>query len=443
MTRRFVSTDDALRKAGELHPATIDLSLGRILRLLHDLDRPQDRLPPAFHVAGTNGKGSTVAFISARLEAAGYSVHAYTSPHLKRFNERIRLGRPGGGSDIVDDDRLIEAMERCHRVNAGQRITFFEITTAAAMLLFSEHPADALVCEVGLGGRFDATNVLGNVDVSVITPVDLDHREFLGDDHATIAREKAGICRTNRPLVVSRQHPDAFDSITKEARRLMTPIHAFGRQWNAWMEGGRLVYQENETLLDLPPPRRLIGRHQAENAGAAVAAVRRGHHLSVSDGAIAEGVEHAFWPGRLQRLDRGPFYDAATRGGASEVWADGAHNPHGARSLAEWLADMNARDPKDVVMVAAILITKDAAGFFDAFRGIVRTVRTAPVPKTEAGFTPEEAAAVASRAGVDAQSCDSLEQAALLGAASAPGCRLILAGSLYAIGAALPDDAIS
>lgn len=428
-----------LEKAAKLHPSAVDLSLGRVQRLLHELGRPQDELPPAFHVTGTNGKGSTVAFIRSILEADGKRVHTYTSPHMRRFHERIRVATGPGVSAPVEDEILVDAMERVDTVNAGRPITFFEMTTAAAFMVFAEHPADALVCEVGLGGRYDATNVIGTTDVAVMAPVDLDHPEFLGKTRTAVAREKVGIARSYTPLVSARQDEEALLMIHEEAKRLEAELFLCGSHWDVYEQDGRMIYQDKKALLDLPKPRRLLGRHQIENAGLAVAALKRSRMLEVSEEAMARGVENAFWPGRLQRITEGSFAAAAIRGGASEVWVDGGHNPHGAQAVAEAMAELDARDPKPLVIVMSMLKTKDYRGFLAAYSGLARAVRTAPAPH-DSFLDPQTAATAAIAAGLEARACRSLEEAAASAANAAPGCRLLLTGSLYAVSAALSDD---
>ncbi|HEY9216212.1 MAG TPA: folylpolyglutamate synthase/dihydrofolate synthase family protein, partial [Ancylobacter sp.] len=314
-----------------LHPKLIDLSLDRVWRLLGRLGHPERRLPPVIHVAGTNGKGSTVAFMRAVLEASGKRVHVYTSPHLVRFNERIRLaGR------LVDDAALTDALARAEVANQGEPITFFEITTAAAFLLFSEVPADILLLEVGLGGRLDATNVIETPLATIITPVSIDHVDFLGDTIALIAAEKAGILKRGVPAVLGRQPPDALRVIERQAARLGVPLHIIGEDVQAYEEAGRLIVSDEDGLLDLPRPR-LVGPHQIENAGLAVAALRvAGLGLTSTD--FEQGVRAAEWPARLQRLGWGPLTVRAPQG--VDIWLDGGHNEAGGKALAAALADI-------------------------------------------------------------------------------------------------------
>ena len=268
----MTSIESIVARLTALHPKRIDLSLERIWRILAALGHPERRLPPTIHVAGTNGKGSTIAFMRAILEAAGLRVHVYTSPHLVRFNERFRLGAKGEGR-LVSDQALGDALSECERVNAGAPITVFEITTAAALLLFARNPADVLLLEVGMGGRLDATNVVERPLVTVITPVSFDHAEHLGETLGKIATEKAGIFKPRVPAIVAAQPREALAAIEREAARVKAPIRVAGEDWTATEERGRLVYQDDADLLDLPAPK-LFGRHQFENAGVAIAALR-------------------------------------------------------------------------------------------------------------------------------------------------------------------------
>lgn len=266
--REQEQAQELIARLAKLHPKKIDLSLGRLERLLAKLGNPERHVPPVFHIAGTNGKGSTAAFLRAMLEAAGLGAHVYTSPNLVTFNERIRVARKGGGA-LVSDAELADALSTCERANGGDPITFFEITTAAAFLIFSRNPADALLLEVGLGGRLDATNVIDKAAATVITPVSIDHTEFLGLTLPEIAAEKAGILKRGVPAIVARQDAQALAVLERAAARAGTKLAVSGEQWSAHEESGRLVYADDEGLLDLPHPR-LFGRHQIENAGKSV-----------------------------------------------------------------------------------------------------------------------------------------------------------------------------
>ncbi len=345
-----------------LHPKRIDLSLNRIERLLAVLDRPERHLPPLIHVAGTNGKGSTIAFARAILEAAGKRVHVYTSPNLVRLNERFRLGQSAGGG-FVEDAELADTLAECEAKNGGAPITVFEIETAAAFLLFSRHPADVLLLEVGLGGRLDATNVVERPLASVITRVSIDHREFLGDTIEQIAAEKAGILKQNVPAIVSSQAREALAVIERQAARVRAPLSIAGENWTATEERGRLVYQDGDGLLDLPAPK-LYGRHQFENAGAAIAALRVSG-LKLPAAAFEAGMIHVDWPARMQRLSQGRL--AALIPPESELWLDGGHNADGGRAVAAALADLEERVSRPLVLIVGMLSTKDCAGFSEKF----------------------------------------------------------------------------
>lgn len=430
MTDHLRASDAALERLKLLHPKKIDLSLGRIARLLDALGRPQDRLPPVIHVAGTNGKGSTVAFLRAIGEAAGLKVHVYTSPHLVRFVERIRLA-----GELISEDHLAEALARVEKANAGEGITFFEITAAAALLAFAETPADLCVLEVGLGGRFDATNVIADCRVAAIAPVDYDHAEFLGTDLARIAWEKAGIIKPGRPVVSARQAEAALASIEAEAEQLKAPLELMGRDFDSFLQVGRMVFQGADRLLDLPPPS-LYGAHQVENAGLAVAAALAFGGPMADEAAIARGVSSADWPARMQRLTRGPYGERAAARGA-DLWLDGTHNPHGARALAQALEALLARDGRPLALVTGILGNKDAPGMFAALAELKPRIFTVPSP-SEAGAAPKDLAAAARSVGLEAEPCDSVMagfEAALALEGAAP--HVIICGSLYLAGEVL------
>ena len=432
-----MSTSDALlARFLALHPKMIDLSLGRILRLLERLGDPQKALPPVIHVAGTNGKGSTVAFMRAILEAAGLSVHVYTSPHLVRFHERIRLGRPDGGR-FVDEAVLVDALERCEKANAGEPITFFEITNAAAFLLFHEQPADVVLLEVGLGGRFDATNVIDHPACAVVTPVSLDHAEYLGDSVTKIAAEKAGIFKRGAPAVIAPQEPEQTAVLEGAAERVGASRILVGLQDFAVREdGGRLVYEDADGLLDLPLPR-LAGRHQHVNAGTAIAALRAAGYGALPALAFERGMTEADWPARMQRLARGRLAELAPPG--SELWLDGGHNPDGGRVLAQAMADLEEKNPAPLVMICGLLATKDAAATLGHFRGLAQRLYTVPIQNQLVARTAGDLADVARGLGFAAEASGSVEQALRTIAAQdwpAPP-RILICGSLYLAGEVL------
>jgi dihydrofolate synthase/folylpolyglutamate synthase len=420
--------DSALERLFALHPKKIDLGLERVRRLCAVLGDPQKHLPPVVHVAGTNGKGSTVATLRAIAEAAGLAVHVYTSPHLVRFGERIRVaGR------LIDDDQLKILLERVEAANAGEPITFFEITAAAALTAFAETPADLCLVEVGLGGRYDATNVVEGVAVSVIAPVDYDHAEFLGTDLAGIAGEKAGILRAGVPGVVGHQRPEALARIEAEANKVGSPLRLAGRDWDAWSERGRLIVQAGDRLIDLPSPG-LPGAHQVGNAGLAVTAALTLGHPAIDDAALARGVAEASWPARLQRLTAGPLGEKARAAGA-DLWLDGAHNPHAAGALADFARSLTARDGRPVVLIAGLLANKDARGVFEALNGAVARVLTVGFDAASAA-DPAVLAGIARAEGLEAQSYPDVTTA-LDAALSGPPPHVVIAGSLYLAGEVL------
>lgn len=430
------ATDEILSRLAALHPKKIDLSLARMERLLEALGHPERRLPPVIHVAGTNGKGSTIAFMRAMLEAAGQRVHVYTSPHLVRFNERIRLGAPGGGT-LVSDAALADALDRAETANAGAPITLFEITTAAAFVLFAEYPADVLLLEVGLGGRLDATNLVERPLASVITPVSIDHVDFLGPTVESIAAEKAGIIKLRCPVVVGAQPADALAVMERVAAKKLAPLFVRGQQWNVQEEGGRLVYADEDGLLDLPRPR-LVGPHQIDNAGLAVAALRAVKLPAAHDAALLQaGILRAEWPARLQRLVGGPLVARAPVG--VEVWLDGGHNAAGGAALAHALCELEERYSRPLVLILGMLGTKDVSGFLAPFAGLVREAVAVPVPGEHAGLKPEEVAAAAVSLGISASVARDVGSALeSLGRTEAvPPPRVLIAGSLYLAGAVL------
>lgn len=398
------------------HPQKIDLSLERMRRLCAALGDPQNRLPPVIHVAGTNGKGSTVALIRAIAEAAGLRVHAYTSPHLVRFNERIRLaGR------LIDDATLNAVLDRVEA--ASDEATVFESTTAAAFVAMAEAPADLAIIEVGLGGSLDATNVIDRPLLSVITPVHLDHAEFLGTDLAGIAREKAGVLKPGAPAVIARQSEAAMRAIEDAAAQVHARLAVMGVDFDAWAERGGVAFQDGERFLDLPASA-LAGAHQIDNAGVAIASALE---LDLPEIAIAQGLKAVRWPARLQRLTAGPYAEIA-RAADAELWLDGGHNPHAARALAAFLAERQARAPRPLALICGMLGNKDAGGFFDALKGSGAAVFT--VGFDGAAAEPQALAAVARGHGLAAtpagSAAEALDMALRLGAG-----RVVICGSLY------------
>jgi dihydrofolate synthase / folylpolyglutamate synthase len=425
--------DAMLARLLALHPKRIDLSLGRIERLLAALDHPERRLPPVIHVAGTNGKGSTIAFMRAVLEAAGKRVHVYTSPNLVRLNERFRIGHADGGK-LVGDDELEAVLAECEAKNGDAPITVFEMETAAGFVLFSRHPADVLLLEVGLGGRLDATNVVEHPLASVITRLSLDHREFLGDTLVEIAAEKSGILKPNVPAVVVSQAREALAVIERQAARLRAPLKIAGEDWTATEERGRLVYQDGDGLLDLPAPK-LYGRHQFENAGAAIAALRVSG-LKLPAAAFEAGMTRVDWPARMQRLAHGRLANLLPP--ESELWLDGGHNADGGQAVAAALADLEERVSRPLVLIVGMLSTKDSEGFLRNFSDLAHRVITVPIHQDKA--VPAEALAeVARNVDIPAIARDDLVSAlAIAGKLElAPAPRVLITGSLYLAGEVL------
>ena len=409
MSGNSPAVDAALKRFEGLYPDTIELSLGRIEHALDALGRPQDRLPPVIHVAGTNGKGSTCAFMRAMAEAAGLTVHVFTSPHLVRFNERIRLA-----GKLVDDAALIGWLDRTFEAIGGGQITHFEATTAAALLAFSEVPADVLILEVGLGGKYDATNVIGAPALSVITPVDYDHAQFLGTDLAGIAAEKAGIIKAGRPALTSMQQDVADAVITARAAELGAPLYRLKPHF----------------IEAMPEAVALSGRHQRANAALAAMAMQLfGQSVRIDQAAIFKGARDAVWPARMQRLKAGPVTALA---GGLPVWLDGGHNPHAARAIAMHLDGLGGK----TALVSAMLASKDSAGFFVPFAPLGVDVFTCPNAPGHQAAPPAELAQAASRAGLRVTACTSFQDA--MRAAGAGGAdRVLICGSLYLAGEVL------
>ena len=425
--------DAMLARLLALHPKRIDLGLDRMARILTALDHPEQHLPPVIHVAGTNGKGSTIAFMRAVLEAAGLRVHVYTSPNLVRLNERFRIGHQDGGKFVGDAD-LGAVLAECEAINGDAPITVFEIETAAAFLLFSRHPADLLLLEVGLGGRLDATNVVERPLASVITRLSLDHREFLGDTIEKIAAEKAGILKTGVPAVVTTQAREALAVIERQAARLRAPLRIAGEDWTSTEERGRLVYQDTNGLLDLPAPK-LYGRHQFENAGAAIAALRVSG-LKLPTAAYEAGMTRVDWPARMQRLSQGRL--AALAPPESELWLDGGHNADGGQAIAAALADLEERVSRPLVLIVGMLATKDSTGFLRNFSGLARRVITVPIHQDKA-VPAAELADIADSVGIPALAREDVESAiAVAGKLDLhPAPRILITGSLYLAGEVL------
>ncbi|ACK50369.1 FolC bifunctional protein [Methylocella silvestris BL2] len=426
--------DALLARLYLLHKKDIELTLGRMERLLVALGSPQKKLPPVIHVAGTNGKGSTIAFMRAILEAAGRRVHVYTSPHLVRFHERIRLGAAGGGK-LVGDAQLFDALSHCEEVNAGAPITFFEFTTAAAFKIFSEAPADYLLLEVGLGGRGDATNVISDPLATVVTSISIDHPEFLGSTIEKIAYEKAGIFKPGVPAVLGAQDERAFAVLRMEAARKGAPVTAASRDYSAREEHGRFIFEDERGLIDLPLPR-LLGRHQHQNAATAIA-VTRLIEPELDAKVYERGLIEVDWPARLQNLVKGRIAALGPKG--AEIWIDGGHNEDGGRAIAEAMADFADKSERPLVIICGTLTTKDTGAFLRSFKGLAQQVIAVPVEAEHYGKPARDVAAAASEVGLPAVASESIEAALRFLAVQhwRQPPRILIAGSLYLAGEAL------
>jgi len=422
---RSPSSDAILQRMMSLHPKHIDLTLDRMWRCLDRLGNPHERIPPAIHLAGTNGKGSVQAMIRAGLEGAGQTVHAYTSPHLARFHERIRIA-----GDLISEDALTGLLDEVFEANGGEPITYFEITTAAAFLAFAKTPADWTLLEVGLGGRLDATNVIASPRLSVITMVDYDHQQFLGETLTEIAGEKAGIIKRGVPVVVAPQHDESLAVIEAKIAAMGAPALVAGQHWHVREEAGRLIVEDETGLLDLPLPN-LRGPHQIPNAGAAVVALR---HLGFDAAACEAAVTNAYWPARMQRLKEGPLVEIA---GPAELWLDGGHNPAAGAALAETLKKMPARPTR---MICGMLRTKDVEGYLAHFAGLIDSLHAVAIPGESATLPAEDTAAAARAVGLDAHVAENVETALAEIVADTPGCRVLISGSLYLAGSILREN---
>ncbi len=419
------TSDAILERMMALHPKIIDLTLDRVWRLLDALGNPQDQLPPVIHVAGTNGKGSTLAMIRAGLEGAGHTCHAYTSPHLARFHERIRLA-----GELISEPDLTDVLDECYDANGGEPITYFEITTVAGILAFSRVPADYTLLEVGLGGRLDATNVIDKPLLTAITPVSMDHEAFLGNTLAKIAGEKAGIIKRGVPCIVAPQADDGLEVIEDRAAALGAPILAYGQHWHVSEERGRLVFQDETGLLDLPLPN-LRGAHQIQNAGTALAALR---HLNSGEAAYETAVTQAVWPARMQRLKTGPLVEAAPK---AELWLDGGHNPAAGQALAELLLSLPARPTH---LVVGMLNTKDVTGYLAPLAGVANSLTGVSIPGEANTLSGEETAQIASGLGLETAVADDVMSAVWAIVAADPHARILICGSLYLAGSVLREN---
>ncbi|MBT8459306.1 MAG: bifunctional folylpolyglutamate synthase/dihydrofolate synthase [Boseongicola sp.] len=419
------TSDAILNRMMALHPKIIDLTLDRMWRCLAAVGDPHLEVPPVIHVAGTNGKGSTQAMIRAGLEAVGQSVHAYTSPHLARFHERIRVA-----GEIISEELLSSYLDDVYEANGGGSITYFEITTVAAFLAFARQPADWTLLEVGLGGRHDATNVIGRPELTIITKVDLDHQQFLGETIPEITYQKAGIIKQGVPVVVGPQHEAALEVIEKEAMRFSAPVMAYGQNWHVGEENGRLVYRDDNGLFDLPLPN-LRGPHQIGNAGMAIAALR---HLGFGEDACEGAVTRAFWPARMQRLKKGPLVERAPK---AELWLDGGHNPAAGKALAETLRGLPKRATH---LICGMLSTKDVVGYLRPLAAEAESLHAVAIPGEAATLPAEDTAEAARDVGFDTKVSASLDEAMADILAAEPDARILICGSLYLAGAVLREN---
>jgi len=415
-------SDAILARMMALHPKIIDLTLDRVWRLLDALDNPQDKLPPVIHIAGTNGKGSTQAMIRAGLEASGHKVHAYTSPHLARFHERIRLA-----GELISEDALTAYLDECYEANGGAPITYFEITTCAALLAMARTPADYTLLEVGLGGRLDATNVVAKPALTIITPVSMDHEQYLGDTIAKIAGEKAGIIKRGVPVVVGPQDPEGLDTIEAIAARNSAPVFAHNQYWQCWPEHGRMAFQDENGLLDLPQPN-LPGRHQIDNAGAALMALRL-----LGSGNPEAAVTKAFWPARMQRLRTGPLVDLAP---GIELWLDGGHNPAAGEAIAHHLGTL---PPRQTHLICGMLNTKDVTGYMRPLKGKAESLFAVSIPGEANTLSAQATAEAAHLASLPAKPVPSVKDALAEIKAQDPEARVLICGSLYLAGGILRE----
>ncbi|MBT4018816.1 MAG: bifunctional folylpolyglutamate synthase/dihydrofolate synthase [Alphaproteobacteria bacterium] len=437
------SSDQILDRVKRLHPRRIDLSLGRMERLLERLDHPETKLPPVIHVAGTNGKGSTTAYLKAMLEAAGYGVHVYTSPHLVRFNERIQLAglETGGSAKAIPESELAALLTECEAANGEAPITFFEITTACAFLAFSRYPADIVLLEVGLGGRLDATNVIDKPALTVLTPISIDHTQFLGEKLAGIADEKAGILKQDVPCIVAEQTPIARKQISARATEIGAPLLQYGQSgWQAEATAEGMTVTVAGRKQSCPKPA-LPGPHQIGNAGLAVAVLKNLPGFDVDEDAIAAGLAATTWPGRLQDLKHSRAAQHLPEG--AELWLDGGHNAASAEVLAATLDEWQSQSPRPTWLVCGMLNVKDVSGFMAPFKGRIEGLYGLTIPGEENALAAQDISDQAQAAGLNSQPTlsviDALESICGLSAHD-PAPRVLICGSLYLAGSVLAHE---
>ncbi len=424
-------SDIVLERLSRLHPKIIDLSLGRVERLLTLFDHPENKLPPVIHVAGTNGKGSFLAYIRAILEAHNKSVHLYTSPHLVKFHERIRLA-----GELISEGELVSLLEECEKVNGPESITFFEVTTVAALIAYSRTPADALLLETGLGGRLDATNMISQPALTAITPISVDHTQFLGDTIEGIAAEKAGILKPGVPCVVGKQTDEVLTVIEARAKEIGAELYIEGRDWSITVEDDSFLFTGRNGTSCYPRPN-LLGVHQVENAALAVAAADLlSAHFGLTEDKIKTGLTKASWPGRMQPLHTGLLPDLLPPE-PWELWLDGGHNESAGLALAKILETWQ---DKPVHIVYGMLNTKAATDYLRPLAPLGTSLRAIEIPFEAASLSAEAAASHANDAGFTAKACQSAKQAVeeILSQES-PG-RIIICGSLYLAGHILSES---
>lgn len=431
------SSETLLAEMHKLHPKLIDLSLDRIYKLLGKLDKPQNSLPPVIHIAGTNGKGSVLAFLTAILEAHGDLVHRFSSPHLISFRERINLPtQTSDGTSItapISEAQLVDILERTKLANGGDPITFFEITTAAALLAFSETKADWCLLETGLGGRLDSTNVVSSPAATILSPISIDHTQFLGCSLREITREKIGILKQRSPVFVGLQDNEALDIIEQRAAELSAPTFLRGQDYDVYAQRGRLVYSSEDELIDLPLPRNLIGRHQIENAGLAICVAQHLLGNRLDPVALASAMEEAEWPARMQRLLPTDFSNHLRR--EDELWLDGGHNPAAALVLATILGDLEEKVSRPLHIIVGMMEGKDVRGFLQEFIGLASQVITVPIPGEENAMDPDKLADLACEMGFESESAANLDDALQISAEGRhEGVRVLICGSLYLAG---------
>lgn len=437
----MADSDLILQEMQRLHPKSIDLSLDRVYRLLEKVGSPHEKLPPVVHVAGTNGKGSVLAFLQAILLAHGKRVQRFTSPHLVRFHERINLSHNGATLPISEAD-LQGFLTRVRDANGGEPITFFEITAVAALLAFSENGADFCLLETGLGGRLDATNVVASPALCLITPIAFDHERFLGNELGKIAFEKAGILKAGVPAIIGPQTEKVLDVLQHEAAKRPAPLFIRGVDYDIFCQRGNMIYSTPDLVLDLPLPRKLLGRHQIENAGLAIAAAQKLLADQLVPDAVAEALLIAEWPARMQRLQADVFSDFLFDD--DELWLDGGHNPAAGQVLAEVIADFEEKSARPLHLIVGMMAGKDVRGFLRQFHGLAAQVIAVPIPDEEGAMRPDHLADLALEMGFEADHASSLDEALQMSASGRhEAARLLICGSLYLAGHVLGHKGLS